>query len=146
MLVIHPYIHIHDKSWYPFPFNYVMQDYEGHVKCHHVTGLCMSSLPFTGNIHDVLLFLHGQLYKFGVFKRLTFGEDLLNYSLHCLLAGIAYFYLWAAVKGTMRVEVFLAKKLTKLGFKKEKGVSRMKQAAALTPVRITRSRSKAKKA
>jgi len=120
MLVIHPHIHNEEKSFYPFPLNHIMQDYDGHVLCHHVTGLCMSSVPHTGYAHDVLLFLHGLLYKFGVVNRLTFGETVLNYSLHVVLGVLAWGYLWFVYAGMNWVQRLLGVGGEKGGEKKTK--------------------------
>ena len=37
MKIIHPYIHTQHKSWYgPWFAKYIMDEYKGHVLCHHV--------------------------------------------------------------------------------------------------------------
>ena len=85
MLVVHPYVHEHNKSVYPWPLSLIFQDYEGHVLCHHVSGYCLSSVPFTGILHNVLLFGHGKAYEFGIIERLTSGEAALSYIIDVVL-------------------------------------------------------------
>jgi hypothetical protein len=97
MLYVHPHVHNEGASIYPWPLNHVMQDYEGHVLCHHVTGLCMSSMPLTGEPHDLLLELHGYLYKADIIHRQTFSEDVANYAINVVLTMIAWVYLKTTV-------------------------------------------------
>jgi hypothetical protein len=94
MLYVHPFVHTHEKSIYPWPLNIVFQDYEGHVLCHHVSGYCLSSVPFTGDAHNLLLFAHGWAYKAGLVSRLTTSETMLSYGIDVLL-----FFLIAAYIG-----------------------------------------------
>ena len=97
MLYVHPHVHTSGTSAYPWPFSWVMQDYAGHVMCHHVNGLCMSSIPYTGTLHDMLLTLHGLAYKSGFVERLTVVETALNYVINITLAAIALGYLAVTV-------------------------------------------------
>lgn len=51
MAYIHPYIHTQGKSWYgtfihPLFTKYIMDEYKGHVLCHHVTGSCLGKSCF----------------------------------------------------------------------------------------------------
>jgi hypothetical protein len=65
MKVVHPYIHAHNKSWYPYPLNLFFRDHYGHVICHHGSGYCLGDLPVVGEFHNALMFLHGKLYELG---------------------------------------------------------------------------------
>ncbi len=68
MAIIHPFIHTQHTSWYgayisPIIPKYFMDDYQGHVLCHHVNGYCLGDSPVYSKIYNVLLYLHGELYK-----------------------------------------------------------------------------------
>lgn len=72
MKVIHPYIHTQGKSWYgPFFAKYIMDEYQGHVLCHHVSGYCLGDAPTYSWFYDRLMFYHGKVYELGY---LTFGK------------------------------------------------------------------------
>jgi len=52
MVYIHPFIHTQHKSWYgivihPLFTKYVMDEYKGHVLCHHVTGSCLGEFIYS---------------------------------------------------------------------------------------------------
>lgn len=85
MLVVHPYIHSQHQSIYPWPLNLIFQDYYGHIQCHHVNGLCLGSIPFTGIFHDVLMKFHGNLYQHKLIERLTIEEAVANYVVDIIL-------------------------------------------------------------
>ena len=72
MKIIHPYIHTHHKSWYGPPIStYLIDDYKGHVLCHHVTGYCLGDSPTYSWFYDRIMYLHGKVYEQGY---LTFGQ------------------------------------------------------------------------
>lgn len=72
MKVIHPYIHTQGKSWYgPFISKYIMDEYTGHVLCHHVTGYCLGDAPTYSWFYDRMMYLHGLVYEHGY---ITFGK------------------------------------------------------------------------
>ena len=85
MLGVHPYIHKHNASIYPWPLDKVFKDYTNHVECHHVSGFCLGSVPFSGYVHDVLLQAHGKVYEMGLVERLTAGETVLTYAVDVVL-------------------------------------------------------------
>lgn len=86
MAYIHPYIHTFHKSWYAEVLGswfktYFMDEYKGHVLCHHGSGYCLGkyftcvvnlyNLLFLllgdshiySYIYDVYMYIHGLLYK-----------------------------------------------------------------------------------
>jgi hypothetical protein len=72
MKIIHPYIHTQHKSWYgPFVAKYIMDEYKGHVLCHHVSGYCLGDAPTYTWFYDRLMYYHGLVYQNGW---LTFGQ------------------------------------------------------------------------
>lgn len=72
MKIIHPYIHTQGKSWYgPFVAKYIMDEYTGHVLCHHVSGYCLGDAPTYSWFYDRLMYYHGLVYEYGY---LTFGN------------------------------------------------------------------------
>jgi hypothetical protein len=76
MKFIHPFIHQQGKSWYghytgPFFSEYIMDEYKGHVLCHHVSGYCLGDAPTYSWFYDRLMFYHGVIYQKGW---LTFGQ------------------------------------------------------------------------
>tara|TARA_B110000971_G_C19930218_1_gene463598 strand:+ start:45 stop:1037 length:993 start_codon:yes stop_codon:yes gene_type:complete len=101
MLVVHPHVHEHNKSFYPWPLNHVFKDFDGHVLIHHVSGYCLGSIPHTGYFHDMLLFLHGKLFEHNIVERLTVWEKILNYTVTVILGFVAWTYLYV----TYRVSV-----------------------------------------
>lgn len=82
MKIIHPYIHTHHKSWYGPPIStYLIDDYKGHVLCHHVTGYCLGDSPTYSWFYDRVMYLHGKVYELGY---LTFGQPQ-HYAANILL-------------------------------------------------------------
>jgi hypothetical protein len=68
MAYIHPFIHTQHKSWYgtfvhPWISKYVMDDYKGHVLCHHVNGYCLGDSPLYMYYYDYILYLHGIVFQ-----------------------------------------------------------------------------------
>jgi len=73
MKIIHPFIHTQHKSWYgtfisPLISKYIMDDYKGHVLCHHVDGYCLGDSPVYGWYYDWVLYYHGKLYELGYLR------------------------------------------------------------------------------
>lgn len=87
MKVIHPYIHMHHKSWYrtfihpAFP----MDEYTGHVLCHHVSGYCLGDSPVYTYIYDRMLYFHGLIYEHGYVKYRSLQHYMLNFGIDYLL-------------------------------------------------------------
>lgn len=72
MKIIHPFIHTQGKSWYgPFVAKYIMDEYKGHVLCHHVSGYCLGDAPTYTWFYDRLMYYHGLVYQNGW---LAFGQ------------------------------------------------------------------------
>lgn len=100
MKVIHPYIHTQHKSWYgPWFAKYIMDEYKGHVLCHHVSGYCLGDAPTYTWFYDRLMYLHGLVYQNGW---VTFGKPE-HYAFNI---GIDYFLL-VTVFGFMFITVAL---------------------------------------
>lgn len=86
MKVIHPYIHQHAKSWYgPFIAKYFVDDYTGHVLCHHVNGYCLGDTPFYSKIYDGMLYAHAKIYELGYFEFKTPAYYALNIAVDYVL-------------------------------------------------------------
>ena len=99
MKLIHPYIHTQHRSWYgdvvsPLITKYIMDEYKGHVLCHHVSGYCLGDAPTYTWFYDRLMYYHGLVYQFGY---ITFGTAqhyaaniLLDYFLIITIMGFAF--------------------------------------------------------
>jgi hypothetical protein len=98
MKVIHPYIHTQGKSWYgPFIAKYIMDEYQGHVHCHHVSGYCLGDAPTYSWFYDRLMYLHGLVYEYGY---LTFGKPehyVANIALDYFLLISVVFFMFVTV-------------------------------------------------
>jgi len=100
MKIIHPYIHTQGKSWYgPFVAKYIMDEYKGHVLCHHVSGYCLGDAPTYSWFYDRLMYYHGLVYEYGY---LTFGKPE-HYAANITLD----YFLLATVFGFMFLTVAL---------------------------------------
>jgi hypothetical protein len=76
MKFIHPFIHTQHRSWYgemfgPFFTEYIMDEYKGHVHCHHVTGYCLGDGPQYSWFYDKLMYYHGLIYENNL---ITYGK------------------------------------------------------------------------
>jgi len=78
MKIVHPYIHEHKQSVYPFPLDKIFKDYEGHVLCHHVNGYCLGDLPGVSQVYDGILYGHSQLYAKGILVDGTQTQKIFN--------------------------------------------------------------------
>lgn len=87
MKFIHPYIHQYHKSWYRefihpmFP----MDEYKGHVLCHHVSGYCLGDSPIYTWFYDNMLYYHGKVYELGYIKYKTMEHYIFNFALDYFL-------------------------------------------------------------
>ena len=69
MKLIHPYINQTHKSWYGdkvwsgIPI-YMINEYDGHVLCHHVNGACLGNSPVYTWFYDFIMTkFHAPLYR-----------------------------------------------------------------------------------
>ena len=88
MVIIHPYIHTYNKSWYPWPLNLMFKDYEGHVLCHHINGLCLGDFPGVGYIYNLMLQYHSKLFSGGYIKFKSINYFILNIIIDYILYSI----------------------------------------------------------
>lgn len=103
MKLIHPYIHQTHRSWYGdkvwsgIPI-YLLNEYDGHVLCHHVNGACLGDSPVYTWFYDFIMTkFHAPLYRnnvieFGSSKHEVFTL-LFDYFLVISIAG----FLWITV-------------------------------------------------
>jgi len=92
MKIIHPYIHTQHKSWYGAPITYIMDDYKGHVLCHHVTGYCLGDSPLYSFFYDWMLYFHGKVYELGYIRFKSVTHYAANIALdYFLLASVLMF-------------------------------------------------------
>jgi len=98
MKIIHPYIHTQGKSWYgPFIAKYIMDEYKGHVLCHHVSGYCLGDAPTYSWFYDRLMYYHGLVYEYGW---ITFGKPehyLANISMDYFLLVTVFLFMLVTV-------------------------------------------------
>ena len=94
MMVIHPYIHTHNRSYYKeifgswFPFD----EYVGHVQIHHGNGLALGDSPIYSWFYDLVLKFHGSLYEIGVLRYQHMEHYVSNFVIdYFLLASIFMF-------------------------------------------------------
>ena len=97
-LVMHKYMHDHDKSILPDWLENLLQTYD-HMLYHHgtagtpVEGLSFGSSARLGYLHDNLLLNHGNIYSNGWVHRSTFLECILDYVVDVFLFWIMFYYL-----------------------------------------------------
>jgi hypothetical protein len=94
MMVVHPWIHAHGRSYYKevfgawFPFD----EYVGHVQVHHGNGLCLGDTPIYSWFYDLVLKFHGSLYEAGVLRYQHVEHYVSNFVIdYFLLASIFMF-------------------------------------------------------
>jgi len=87
MAIIHPFIHTQGRSWFKATFGpyFPYDEYEGHVKCHHVSGFCLGDGPLYSWFYNTLLYYHGEIYKAGTIKWLSREHYIANVALDYFL-------------------------------------------------------------
>lgn len=98
MKVIHPYVHAEQKSWYGHPIStYLVDDYKGHVLCHHVNGYCLGDSPVYSKFYDVIMYLHGQVFQAGLLQFQTPSYYAASMALDYLLLASALVFVYITV-------------------------------------------------
>lgn len=102
MAIIHPFIHSQHTSWYgahisPLIPKYIMNDYKGHVLCHHVDGYCLGDSPVYTYYYDYLLYLHGLMYKNDHIRFQSTQHYVANIALDYFLLGSVFVQLFLTV-------------------------------------------------
>eukprot|EP01031_Cornospumella_fuschlensis_P026646 gene26646-32197_t len=95
--VIHPYLHAEQKSWYGWPMNLLIDDYNGHVLCHHVDGYCLGDAPLYARFYDALLYCHGKIYEKGLLTFQSVPSILFNISLDYFLLACTFVFMFVTV-------------------------------------------------
>lgn len=97
-LVMHKYMHDHDKSMLPDWLETLLKTYD-HMLYHHgsadtpVEGLALGSSGRLGYFHDQLLINHGYIYSNGWVHRSTFLEYILDYVIDVFLFWVMFYFM-----------------------------------------------------
>jgi len=97
MKIIHPYIHTQHTSWYGKPISYFMDDYKGHVLCHHVSGYCLGDSPVYSFFYDAMLYVHGKVYELGYIRFKSVTHYAANIALDYFLLATVLMFLFITV-------------------------------------------------
>jgi hypothetical protein len=100
MKIIHPFIHTQYRSWFAEyfpPMTLIMDDYKGHVLCHHVNGYCLGDSPVYSYFYDALLYVHGKIYELGYIRYRTIEHYIANIALDYLLLAMCVAFTYATV-------------------------------------------------
>lgn len=93
MKIIHPFVHSNMRSWYKSTFGeWFPIDDLNHVTCHHVSGYCLGDGPQYMWFYDVVLYVHGQIYKQGLVQFATVQHYVLNYAIDYMLIGVCVLF------------------------------------------------------
>ena len=81
--IAHPYLHANNESMFPYPLSNIIDDYNCHIKQHHVDGTCLGVIDIQplNQLYTVLMKVHGSLYSTGMVTRGTIMHEVLNVSI-----------------------------------------------------------------